>query len=919
MSVASPTHEKDYDAGGKRLACRGTVYQKEKGALMGSSWNKKYAYVDEFKLLVWKTDKPSKKSSKEFEATNPRCGFIVEECIFAESSERRYAFTITDSQTYQTILLAAEDARQYEAWHEMVSRRRIQVIVSQQRQARDRDVQAKKDDEQRKLDLRTRDADLTREFFRKKDMVASDINPAIDAQHVQHLMSLLDRNIPEHAARVALREMGIDAKTGSITLAEFGQWWKAYCLETNGAAVAAAPASEQPDPPKRASTASTAAAADASVALTKTAVRFDASHSLHFSSFLDAELKTSRALRADILSAPLPNARHAPIPDPVILESDNWNDVYQRLVEQASAAFVLLPYVTREQQQYEQARQADVRHREAAMQAKAGRRSKDGKATAAVMPPSSVAATEGFEMHYRAQEMTLVDSVAACRALGKFQGEFLSTAVAGARLIIDEYVLPAEEKTKGVIILNTGSLQEGLRRAFDRALRVGEAHEADGGEDSDAPPVEEVYGYGGLLYRIAAVTATEQDAHPSAERGRYLAGADELFHKLAGNEHRHLLCVQSAVARAHRDYSRDALAAHEEDAIWVDRDDHAAEPAPIKSRGAKNDPYPPRPPKDATLKLYPHHAKDALAQGHKFHYPCTLLSAVIDYGGFRITALCPTNIDEASTLVHGFAPAGGVFVNAYPDGVAPMLNRVASQLNVSLERRVMNAVPSLGRHPDDWGAQCEPLSPEPCEVDILSREIQIHDCRDVDQRLYLINLRGVMPSDLPRRDTNDLLTHSLRPEFVASLGAPLVPEALRSVNEDALGDDGEERFAADSAGFADEYMSPAAHDVMGACAHLYTSCLPALAYALDELTVLPIDSYTLSKCFHLHGASMRQMGIIYSLCSHVFCQQTLMAEAVARCCKVLLRKALRERWRRSKAASLIASMRQKVQPLSPTT
>ena len=895
-----PTHPADYDEKGKRIACRGTLLQKEKGALMGSSWKKRYAYCDESKLLVWRGDKPTSKSSKDFEATNPKCGFVISECTFEESSERRYAFRVTDDESRDNITLAAEDARQYEAWHELFSRRRIQAAVSQQREARGLEAQAKKDEEQAKVKILSRDADLIREYFRKRDLNASESNPAILAGELQDLMNTLDPDVSELAARVALLELKIDPSSGSVTHAEFGQWWKAYCAETRKLP----PAAEQE---KRTSNVSAAAVvAAAASAHAATIVPVDCTTRLHFATFLDAQLATTCTLRRDLLAAPLPSIRYTPIQHPTILESDNWNDVYQRLVERACAAFVLEPYTTREE-----AMRAEA---EAARAEQAKQRGRGPGARGRDDASVSLASEEPLEPHFTARFVTPVESIAACRSLAQFQGEFIKEALVGARLIVDEYVLPAAEKTKGVITLSMEA--ESLRGAFDRALRVGAVQQDDGREKADAA-AEEVFGYGGLLYRVAAVAASEKDTAPSADRSRYLCGADDLFHKLAGNEHRHMLAVQRAISRVHGDYSRDALEARETEAVLVDRDDH--DPV-APTRGKKGAAAPP-PPQEATVKLYPRSTKDALARGERLHRPCTLLSAVIDYGGFRVTALCPTDIDETSTLVHGFSPAAGIFVDAQPESGA-MLARVAAALNVSLERRVVNTVPTLyapsaaGRANDNDGSQAEeehdsyaPPAPQPCEVDVFSRELQVHECRSLDERLYLVNLRGLMPSDLPRPQTNDLLTHALRPEFVAGHVCPLAPEALRSVNEDAIGDDGEARFCGDAPAFAEEYLSPHAHEVLSAVSQLYTDRLPALARALDELTVLPVDSYTLASCFHLHGASMRQLGVVYALCTHSFAQQALLAEAVARCCKVLLFKALRGRWRQSKGASLLAEAR----------
>jgi len=894
----------DFDQEGRRLASRGVVYKLSVG-VFGSRWKKRYAYVDERKLLLWDADKPGK--------SEPKTGFNISNCSFTESSERLYAFEVVDKTSQQKATIALQDARSYEIWHELFTRQNIRAKVSQNKEEANAQAQLQKQLEKEKLEDKNKDEQILTEFFRKRDISSNfPANPVIEASHIHKLMTMLDPSTPTNVAQLACRELHIDPKNGSISKSEFIAWWKGYraSIEPPAAPTAAAAPDQQStggeqQSSRRGSNMSLRSAVDKTPPPMPSLVEFDTSTDLHYASFLDSELSTATSVtRAQLLETVVPalSRKNDPAAHPEIREGDNWNDVYQRLVGAASQVVSFAP----------------VAEASAAAASKSG--ASKGKA-AALQKTASRAAPTSAPRLMSLNHTSADESAAALKSLAVFQGEFVKEALSGAMLIVDEYLLPAAEKSHGVIILSQQQDHQDEPEDDEEGGREGEEEE---GGDNRPHPAEEIFGFGGLLFRIAAVAAREQDQEPSAQRSRFVAGADELFHKVAGNEHRHLLAVQQAVRATYFDY----CTAH----VLKQAELEAQDAVVALGEGAAAAPG---------GKVYSQAFVEELAEGERCNRPCTLLSAVIDYGGFRVTALCPTNIDEATTLVHGLYQDKGFFVDSMPEVFESLLSRITAKMNLAPEKRLMITASS----PSDDAVLPELLSQEQqlsmmSEVDFLGRDFQVHERLPPSHapeeqegftstgvasavsaggsanksQFYLVNLRNLLPADLPRSETNDLLTRTLRPELVAGAvrGAgigPLSSDALSSVNEDVITSHGEQNFQGDREGFWAEYSSPPVLQHISACNHLYTNVIPTLAHVLDEASCLPVDSYSLSKCFHAHGVSMRNLGIVYALVQQPFVQSLLLSEAVARCCKVLLNKTLRDVTRRAKAASLVAEKR----------
>ena len=84
---------------------------------------------------------------------------------------------------------------------------------------------------------------------------------------------------------------------------------------------------------------------------------------------------------------------------------------------------------------------------------------------------------------------------------------------------------------------------------------------------------------------------------------------------------------------------------------------------------------------------------------------------------------------------------------------------------------------------------------------------------------------------------------------------------------------------------------------------LYTQHIPNLASLLDSLCDLPFDSFSLTSLLHAYGVRVGQVGILYQLSRSAVVKQLLITEALARCCKTLINRKLRNISREMKSTS----------------
>ena len=498
------------------------------------------------------------------------------------------------------------------------------------------------------------------------------------------------------------------------------------------------------------------------------------------------------------------------------------------------------------------------------------------------------------------------------------------------RCIIDEYSLPDEMKTATKLSADLVDT-EGF-------------HALQEGANSTAT---EVYALSGMLFSIAACPASTADAPPSLhsvafsdahgssaeskeaqgasesasgqsgalvplktnkpqsaaalERQALVSASDEVQHKIAGNEVRNTALLQATIdilyAKGH--LSRRISAAS------------TAPPSPLADSTARGHVsffgehsqanLTTLPDLDSVADSYdsrmpPPLPPDQDAPAHDLsagvpEKPATLLTTVVDYAGFRVTVLCPTLVDESTTLVHGSsslpipnieagAGSAGQSIQVRASSQAPaVLAGLAAELNLSTYQRPRTVTAQRISQTDLTATL--PVR----NVELLTSDLQVHDA--ADGRTYVLNLKNILPSALPRPHSYDVQTRQLRAEYVQSLSSPLKADILQQSG-------GKVDVHTETLIIAESGMN------ITACKELFSGLLPRVAAMLDNYASIPLDSYGLTQFLHSCGVNCRHIGVLYWLCSAPSVKQLLLSEALARCCKAVLGTLLRTHARKAK-------------------
>jgi hypothetical protein len=250
---------------------------------------------------------------------------------------------------------------------------------------------------------------------------------------------------------------------------------------------------------------------------------------------------------------------------------------------------------------------------------------------------------------------------------------------------------------------------------------------------------------------------------------------------------------------------------------------------------------------------------------------------------------------------------------------------IAKQLNLSLTRKLQFICPSALEDYDP-----SDLVQRPSEI--LSKELQFHL---IDHnRVYLMNFLHFLPPDLPRENTTDILTKTLRPEYIqeyseGSISSDIIRSDLENqingnnlnstISSDNEGDEGlGETTDRDSSltmrpTLILKPLKPVLHWIRAATS-LREDLIPDLVSKLDSLTVLPLDSYGLTSFFHTHGVNMRYLGEIYWRTTMPHIKDLLLFEMISRSCKTLLNQSLKGIARSGRAQTVIAEQRKRSKP-----
>lgn len=584
--------------------------------------------------------------------------------------------------------------------------------------------------------------------------------------------------------------------------------------------------------------------------------------------------------------------------------------------------------------------------------------------------------------------------------LACFKGKFHHTAMAGVVSIVNEYTLINSQKSIPPLhYIEKMLLQNSLAddEAYEGSDLESYAEDAndddfDGYDSVGAIRAGNVYVHEGLVYRIISSkvsnNALKEPLYTDFELQSSLTSGDLINHKIAGHERRSLETLSKAIFNRRTNYqmkqneSPKLLSLPPTATLGNAIETHFTaqvtnESVNMLHRTASHQAQYDR--KNVATRLTKNTigANDSGADDNEAFHPHILLSTTIDYCGFRVEVFAPSQLSH-ETLCWGFptlSPPGegegldsklGENHGGQPrrgsGGHIETLDQIKNKgtRQFSANHAFVNTMEALGYNGNQFVHEIsELLSIQPIPlhsvdgsstvgVNILNKSMQLHYC-GADERVYCTGVNDLLPNDLPRAGTCDVLYRFLRPEYVNSYcrnkntsgkdGSifPGIPSGafrhysdfpswdLGCITVDARikrGDPTPIRVAASKSsnlkpnrkissffgGRGEETVDDVAivdtatvnsdsaerfEIALRACTELYTSVIPELASKLDQMLLFPLQSHDLTKLLHMHGVNCRMLGKLYTFCTAVHSKHLLMCEMVARACKTIFGNALR--------------------------
>ena len=265
--------------------------------------------------------------------------------------------------------------------------------------------------------------------------------------------------------------------------------------------------------------------------------------------------------------------------------------------------------------------------------------------------------------------------------------------------------------------------------------------------------------------------------------------------------------------------------------------------------------------------------------------------------------MCPLSLNENSTILGGHA----VEPNENVEGI---LSNLLSRMNIDTISEPVAPESTGGLFATSEHQKPSHVFPEGLEVHV-----------DENGDDYVVNLAHLLPMEMPRPHTSDIQTRRIRPEILLAHSSKFKTDSMSTVQVDEADSlfEGEEKSGEKSGGIAHDIIAAAdgraavakAAPLLKFTRHFYTAALPELVRALDSLSTMPFDSFSLSQCFHSYGVGVHHMGTVYSMSKSRTTRKFLLGESVARSCKVIVNNVLRRILRTEKATALVAEMRER--------
>eukprot|EP01038_Epipyxis_sp_PR26KG_P006061 gene6061-8345_t len=446
---------------------------------------------------------------------------------------------------------------------------------------------------------------------------------------------------------------------------------------------------------------------------------------------------------------------------------------------------------------------------------------------------------------------------------------FNEIATKGAKIIIDEYTLPNTLKTiPEIFITNNVNINTSSNTAFPQKT-------------------SHVFKYCGLLFTICESQPTRDDLNPSESHKKQLFMIDMMKHKELGNELKGLISIQNSIELLYTSFQINEKWQYE------------------KSHSKYYD------------KSHNYHHNEDNNNKNQFFKPCTLLSTLIDYCGFRINVIAPIRIEEKNTLLHGYSKQyEGLFVDIYPE-INNIITKISSDLNLKMNQIIVSLSNKIISENEEKNILNEQ------SVTILSSDLQVHEAID-DARIFLLNFKQLFPSLLSKQsnemvfnnnNNNNLLSkmNLMRPEFIKQYSESLISSSILTNNLHFTDNNNNNNTDNNN---NNNYINNNIQNMkshLKACSYLYTTLLPQISIKLDEFNnnCMSFDSFSITEYLHNNGINIHLMGILFTLSKSPYSKHLLLCEMIGRACKVLLRYSLRTLIRKGKVESILAEIRNK--------
>jgi hypothetical protein len=248
------------------------------------------------------------------------------------------------------------------------------------------------------------------------------------------------------------------------------------------------------------------------------------------------------------------------------------------------------------------------------------------------------------------------------------------------------------------------------------------------------------------------------------------------------------------------------------------------------------------------------------------------LFCMVDYKGFRmlVQGMAPLNADK--TLVHGPSSEG--------------IYRAATQFykHLSYTAQILN----LKEHKFEWDERIAPAYVHLSAFTQLHRSQGYSDLEEyvketvgeenpeqesAEDHIYLVKVSDILPIDIDLQDSEPDFSKRLRPEYLCDYEFPLSADAFLNSCQEALGED---------------------VVVAEAARVLRTQRIPELVEMLDSLSIMPIDSKSMTEAMHAHGVNVRYLGLVAQQTALPHIKDICVVEIIARAAKKMLNQHLAE-------------------------